>query len=95
MLGLDKSTYQANTDPMLSHINIGTGKDVTIKELAETVSQVTDFNGRIVFDDSKPEGTTRKLTNVSRLSGMGWKYNVELRDGLTKTYDWYLKILMK
>ena len=55
---------------MLSHINIGTGKDVTIKELAETVSQVTDFNGRIVFDDSKPEGTTRKLTNVSRLSGM-------------------------
>lgn len=91
VLGLDKSTYQANTDPMLSHINIGTGKDVTIKELAETVSQVTDFNGRIVFDDSKPEGTTRKLTNVSRLSGMGWKYNVELRDGLTKTYDWYLK----
>ena len=91
VLGLDKATYQANTHPMLSHINVGTGKDVTIKELAETVSKVIGFNGEIYFDESKPEGTSRKLSNVSRLSEMGWKYNVELRDGLTITYDWYLK----
>ena len=91
VLGLEKTTYQANTHPMLSHINVGTGKDVTIKELAETVREVTGFNGEIYFDESKPEGTARKLTNVSRLEDMGWKYNVELRDGLTKTYDWYLK----
>ncbi len=89
VLGLDKDTYQSNTQPMLSHINIGTGKDVTIREMAETMKQVLGFKGKLTFDTTKPDGTPRKLIDVSRLSNMGWKYNIDLEDGLKKTYNWY------
>ena len=91
VLELDKETYEANTKPMLSHINIGTGKDITIKELAWLIKDEVGFNGKISFDISKPDGTLRKLIDVSRLSNMGWKYKIGLKEGLKKTYSWFLK----
>ena len=91
VLGLDKDTYQSNTQPMLSHINIGTGKDVTIREMAETMKQVAGFKGKLTFDTTKPDGAPRKLIDVTRLENMGWSYSVNLEDGLAKTYNWYLE----
>jgi len=91
VLELDEATYQANTKPMLSHINVGTGKDVTIREMAETIKNVVGFKGELKFDTSKPDGPKRKLIDVTRLTNMGWTYSVELEEGLKKTYDWYLK----
>ncbi len=89
VLELDEKIYQNNTQPMLSHINVGTGKDVTIRELAETMKQVIGYKGKIGFDTSKPDGPPRKLIDVSRLTAMGWKYNVDLEEGLRRTYNWY------
>jgi GDP-L-fucose synthase len=91
VLDLDEKIYQANTKPMLSHINVGTGVDVTIREMAELVKRVVGFKGDIIFDTSKPDGTLRKLIDVSRLSDMGWTYNVGLEEGLQKTYTWYVE----
>ena len=91
VLDLDLNTYQANTQSMLSHINIGTGVDVTTRELAETLKEVVGYEGELKFDTEKPDGAPRKLIDVSRLSKMGWKYSVKLKDGLSKTYAWYLQ----
>jgi nucleoside-diphosphate-sugar epimerase len=91
VLGMDSATYHSGTNAMLSHINIGTGVDVTTRELAETLKGVIGFKGDLVFDDKKPDGAPRKLIDVSRLSSMGWKYRTSLRDGLAETYGWYLK----
>jgi GDP-L-fucose synthase len=90
VLELDEQTYQANTKSMLSHINVGTGKDVTIKEMAEAMKEVIGFKGNLTFDTTKPDGSPRKLINVSRLSNMGWKYSIDLEEGFKKTYKWYL-----
>jgi GDP-L-fucose synthase len=90
VLELDEQTYKANTQPMLSHINVGTGKDVTIREMAETMKQVVGYKGKLIFDITKPDGTPRKLIDVSRLKNMSWNYSVNLKDGLSKTYKWYL-----
>ncbi len=90
ILELDKKIYDNNTRPMQSHINIGTGKDTTIREMATIMKKVVGFKGEIVFDDTKPDGTPRKLIDVSRISKMGWSYTTELEDGLEKTYKWYL-----
>ena len=91
VLELDKRIYDANTKPMISHINVGSGKDITIKELAEEIKEVVGFQGKLSFDTSKPDGSARKLIDVSRLSNMGWNYSTSLREGLEKTYEWYLK----
>jgi len=91
VLELDEQTYKANTQPMLSHINVGTGVDVTIREMAETMREVVGFKGELTFDTVKPDGAPRKLIDVSRLSNMGWKYSVDLKHGLEKTYKWYKK----
>ena len=93
VLDLDKEIYDKNTEEMLSHINIGTGVDVTTSELANTIKEVVGFNGNLVFDKSKPDGAPRKLIDVSRLSNMGWNYTTNLKTGLKKTYDWYLSQL--
>ncbi|EIY4765799.1 GDP-L-fucose synthase [Vibrio cholerae] len=90
IMELDNDTYQANTEPMLSHINVGTGVDCTIREMAETMAKVVGFEGKVVFDSSKPDGTPRKLMDVSRLTALGWHYQVNLLQGLTKTYQWFL-----
>ena len=78
------------SSPMCSHINVGTGRDVTIAELANTMAKVVGFKGGIEFDKSKPDGTPRKLLDVSRLDSLGWKYSIELEQGLRFTYDWFL-----
>ena len=90
LLDLPRGTYEANTEPMLSHINVGTGSDVSIGELAQMVAKVTGFAGRTVQDTSKPDGTMRKLMNVDRLARMGWRSRIALEDGLRETYDWFL-----
>lgn len=90
VMELDAETFKANTQPMLSHINVGTGVDCTIRELAETVAKVTGFKGRLEFDATKPDGTPRKLMDVSRLADLGWKANISLEDGLRDAYQWYL-----
>lgn len=90
VMGLDDATYKANTDPMLSHINVGTGTDVTIGELAHLVAEVTGFQGTVGFDTSKPDGAPRKLMDVSRLKDMGWSAQIGLKQGLQDAYQWYL-----
>ena len=90
VLEVDEQTYQANTKPMLSHINVGTGKDVTIREMAMTMKQVVGFEGKLTFDTMKPDGAPRKLIDISRLANMGWKYDTSLEEGLNKTYEWYI-----
>ncbi|MGR8930933.1 MAG: GDP-L-fucose synthase [Gammaproteobacteria bacterium] len=91
VLELDQATYRANTEPMLSHINVGTGNDITIGELAETIAEVTGFNGKIIFDTNKPDGTPRKLMDVSRLAKLGWRSTIKLEEGLSDAYQWFLE----
>lgn len=90
VMNLDVEIYQANTQPMLSHINVGTGCDVTIRELAESLADVVGYKGRIIFDSSKPDGSPRKLMNVDRLRALGWQYKIELKEGLASAYQWYV-----
>ena len=91
VLTLDRETYEANTDPMLSHINVGTGIDVSILELAAMVAMITGFKGEILTDPSKPDGTMRKLMDVKRLARMGWTAQIGLEVGLAETYEWFLE----
>ena len=93
VMDLDKAAYEAETAPMLSHINVGTGRDVSIAELAQMVADVTGFTGRLGFDTTKPDGTMRKLMDVSRLGRMGWEASIALQDGIAETYGWYLEQL--
>lgn len=90
VMALDQAIYQQHTEPMLSHINVGTGMDCSIKELAETIVRVVGFPGKLTFDTSKPDGTARKLMDVSRLKSMGWQASISLEEGLRSTYDWFL-----
>tara|TARA_R110002073_G_scaffold217554_1_gene377627 strand:+ start:81 stop:1055 length:975 start_codon:yes stop_codon:yes gene_type:complete len=90
VMNLDSETYQAHTQPMLSHINVGTGQDCTIRELAETIAKVTDFKGELEFDATKPDGAPRKLMDVSRLKSLGWSASVSLEQGLKLSYQWFL-----
>jgi GDP-L-fucose synthase len=91
VMNLDKTIYDENTEPMLSHINVGTGVDCTIRELVETVAKVTGFAGDIEWDSTKPDGAPRKLMNVDRLANLGWQFSYSLEDGLTNTYQWFLE----
>jgi GDP-L-fucose synthase len=90
VMNLDKSIYDENTEPMLSHINVGTGVDCTIKELVETVAKVVGFAGEIKFDATKPDGTPRKLMNIERLKSLGWEYSISLENGLNLAYQWFV-----
>lgn len=93
IIELEKNIYLKHTQPMLSHINIGTGKGVKIKKLAELLKDVIGFSGKLIFDESKPDGTLEKVIDVSCISKIGWKHTVNLKDGLQRTYNWYLKNL--
>jgi len=75
----------------ITHLNVGTGKDISIADLASLIAQITEFNGKIVYDASKPDGTPRKLMDVTRINSLGWKYKTELSEGITKTYQWFVK----
>ncbi|TLD47012.1 MAG: GDP-L-fucose synthase [Accumulibacter sp.] len=91
VMNLDRASYNAHTQPMLSHINVGTGEDLSIRELAEIVAQVVGYGGRIEFDPSKPDGTPRKLLDVSRLHALGCQARVGLEDGLRQAYADFLQ----
>ena len=91
VLDLPNPVYEAATDPMLSHINIGTGTDISILDLARLVAQITGFEGDIETDPSKPDGTMRKLMDVGRLKTLGWEAGIDLESGLADTYRWFLQ----
>ncbi|MBN4856105.1 GDP-L-fucose synthase [Citrobacter portucalensis] len=91
VMELDREVWQEYTQPMLSHINVGTGVDCTIRELAQTIAQVVGYKGRVVFDASKPDGTPRKLLDVTRLHQLGWYHEISLETGLASTYQWFLE----
>ena len=90
VMTLSQEQYQAHTAPMLSHINVGTGIDHSIKELAHLIAKTVGYPGNIQFDPSKPDGTPRKLLNVSKLEKLGWKAGITLEEGLQSTYQWFL-----
>ena len=89
VMNLDQKLCQNYTEPMLSHINIGSGVDYTIRELAEAISSVIGFEGRLVFDSSKPDGSPRKLMDNSKLKLLGWQAKISLFEGLRSTYTWF------
>nr|WP_314709172.1 GDP-L-fucose synthase [uncultured Comamonas sp.] len=91
VMNLSKSIYDQQTKPMLSHINVGCGSDITISQLAETIANITGYQGEIVFDPSKPDGAPRKLMDSSRLNALGWQAKVSLEDGLKNAYEDFLK----
>jgi GDP-L-fucose synthase len=93
VMDLDHDTYAAHTDPMHSHINVGTGEDVTIAELARLVGETVGYRGRIGFDTSKPDGTPRKLLDVSKLRQLGWQASTPLQDGLRRAYDAFVELM--
>jgi GDP-L-fucose synthase len=90
VMELGSTTYAANTQAMLSHINVGTGVDCTIRELVETVAKITGYQDDIEFDTSKPDGAPRKLMNVERLAKLGWRSSYSLEEGLSDAYRWFL-----
>ena len=90
VLEMDSELYQKNTQPMLSHINVGSGVDSTIAELAHAVKDAVGYPGKITFDATKHDGAPRKLMDVSRLKRLGWEYTVSLDEGLKRTYQWFL-----
>ena len=90
VMELPAETYEAHTTPMCSHINVGTGKDCTIRELAETLAKVTQFEGRLRFDPTRPDGAPRKLLDISRLRSLGWEPGFPLEAGLKNAYEWFL-----
>jgi GDP-L-fucose synthase len=92
IMGIDKKTLESEVDSMLSHINIGTGIDITIKDVAQIVKEVVGFYGEIVFNTKMPDGTKRKLLDISKLERLGWKPEIPLIDGLKETYEWFQKI---
>ncbi|MEL7090202.1 MAG: GDP-L-fucose synthase [Pseudomonadota bacterium] len=91
VMTLPKDIYDRETEPMLSHINVGSGTDVTILELAQIVARVVRYEGRITTDPTKPDGTMRKLMDVSRLQRLGWQASITLEDGIRSTYAWFLE----
>lgn len=95
IMNLTASEYQSKTQPMLSHVNVGTGHDCSIRQLAEIISGVIGYRGQLDFDDSKPDGAPRKLMDVSRLNSLGWKASIDLEEGLKTTYSWFLENIDK
>ena len=90
VMGLPKRSYKKYTTSMASHINVGTGVDCSIKELVKVIADIVGYNGEILFDVSKPDGTPRKLMNTSLLEKMGWTSSINLKSGVENTYDWFL-----
>ena len=88
-MDLDREEYDSKWDDSISHYNVGTGEDIKIKDLVDCLIEVTGFKGQIRYDQNKPEGTPKKLLDVSKMKSLGWKYSISLNEGLKNTYDWY------
>ncbi len=91
VMKMNKQEYSSYIKPDLSHINIGTGQDVSIKKLSEILKSISGFEGKIIFDEAKPDGTMRKVLDISKIKSMGWKPDIDLKKGLKSTYQWYEK----
>ncbi len=91
VLAMSRQQYWSYVDPHLSHVNVGTGVEVSIRELAETIGDVVGFDGRLVFDEDKPDGMPRKLLDTEKLRTMGWTHSTALIEGLSQTYEWFLE----
>lgn len=91
VMNIAKEIYENHTEPMLSHINVGSGHDLTIADLANTIGEVIGYNGKIKFDKTKPDGTPRKLMDSSRLNSLGWHAKIKLKDGLAVAYQDFLE----
>ena len=89
IMKLKKLKYQKHIQPNLSHINIGTGKDITIMEVAKLIKEIVGFNGELFFDISKPEGPPKKFVDTARMKSYGWSSSTQLNEGLSSTYEWY------
>ncbi|MFT5895065.1 MAG: GDP-L-fucose synthase, partial [bacterium] len=89
VLNIPRSEYQSAVPDRCSHLNVGTGVDCSIRELAETIASIVGFNGKLRFDTAKPDGTRRKLLDVTRIHSLGWKHEVGLRDGLETACQWF------
>ncbi len=90
VMNLEKKILKRTISPTLSHINIGTGIDISIKDIAIMIKDIVGFEGKIVFNTKMPGGTRRKLLNTSKMESLGWKYSVSLKDGIKETYEWFL-----
>ena len=90
IMSLSRAVHDEQTSERCSHINVGTGEDCSIRELAESIADIVGFQGNLVFDVKRPDGAPRKLLDVSRLHRLGWKHTIGLREGLASAYDWYL-----
>ena len=88
-MDLDREEYDSKLDDSISHYNVGTGEDIKIKDLVDCLIEVTGFKGQIRYDQNKPDGTPKKLLDVSKMKSLGWKYSISLNEGLKNTYDWY------
>jgi GDP-L-fucose synthase len=91
VMELSKREYDLNTQVTISHVNVGSGEECSIRQLVRLVAETVGFKGKVTFDESKPDGAPRKLLNVERLSTMGWRYSINLKDGLSETYKWFLQ----
>lgn len=91
VMELSKGEYDLNTQMTMSHVNVGSGEEFSIRQLVRLVAETVGFKGEVTFDESKPDGAPRKLLNVERLSKMGWSYSINLQDGLRETYKWFLQ----
>ena len=89
IMNLEKEKLQSEINPMCSHINVGTGEDLTIRELASKIKEVVGYQGELIFDATKPDGTPRKLLDIKKLSKLGWRYKTKLSEGLKITYEDY------
>ena len=89
VLGMTAETWHGITQPMQSHVNVGTGSDCSIEALARSIAKAVGFDGAIVFDHDKPDGTPRKLLDITRISQTGWRPRISLEDGLRETYEWF------
>ena len=87
---ISKNTQTTNQAITNTHINIGTGKDISIKDLAYLIKEIIGFKGEFYFNTSKPDGTMRKVTDVSKLHSLGWRHTIELKKGIKKVYEWYI-----
>ena len=95
ILEVDKKIYNSFTTPTLSHINVGTGEEISIYELAKTIKEIVGYKGKLVFDNTKPDGPLRKLVDISLIKKIGWSHKVNLKKGLSNTYQWYVNNLGK
>jgi GDP-L-fucose synthase len=95
VMTLPRETWQGQVEPMCSHINVGTGEDCTIRELAETIQRVVGFEGKLTFDTKRPDGAPRKLLDVGRLTDMGWQAGITLENGLANVYEWFVSNTLK